>query len=464
MISLTIAEIAKAIGAEISGLDPSAIITEYPVIDSRDAHAGTFFVALPGEKMDGNDFAEAALSAGARFAISTRAVSGPTLVVSNTLEALQALAAFARSHATKCSFIGITGSQGKTTTKELLGHILTTQGETVVPTGSFNNEIGVPLTILRCTDETAYCVLEMGARHQGDIAALCQIARPTIGAVLVVGSAHLGEFGSREKIAQTKGELIDSLPDGGIAVLGSYDEFTPTMGASRSDISRLSFGASAGCAVRAADIEMREGRAHFDLVTKAGRAAVSLRLIGPHQISNALAAAAIATALNVPIETIAAALSTADSSSKWRMELHEVGSYVLINDSYNANPESMAAALQTLRLFAQERGGSSWAFLGKMHELGESERESHAEIGRLADRLGIDHLVGVGTDLYSVATEELTIHRCADRSEAIAIASHISGGDSLLVKASRAEGLDLLANELLELLHIRSETEEENQA
>ena len=464
MISLTIAEIAKAIGAEISGLDPSAIITEYPVIDSRDAHAGTFFVALPGEKMDGNDFAEAALSAGARFAITTRAVSGPTLVVSNTLEALQALAAFARSHATKCSFIGITGSQGKTTTKELLGHILTTQGETVVPTGSFNNEIGVPLTILRCTDETAYCVLEMGARHQGDIAALCQIARPTIGAVLVVGSAHVGEFGSREKIAQTKGELIDSLPDGGIAVLGSYDEFTPTMGASRSNISRLIFGASAGCAVRAADIEMREGRAHFDLVTKAGRAAVSLRLIGPHQISNALAAAAIATALNVPIETIAAALSTADSSSKWRMELHEVGSYVLINDSYNANPESMAAALQTLRLFAQERGGSSWAFLGKMHELGESERESHAEIGRLADRLGIDHLVGVGTDLYSVATEELTIHRCADRSEAIAIASHISGGDSLLVKASRAEGLDLLANELLELLHIRSETEEENQA
>jgi len=464
MISLTIAEIAKAIGAEISGLDPSAIITEYPVIDSRDAHAGTFFVALPGEKMDGNDFAEAALSGGARFAITTRAVSGPTLVVSNTLEALQALAAFARSHAAKCSFIGITGSQGKTTTKELLGHILTTQGETVVPTGSFNNEIGVPLTILRCTDETAYCVLEMGARHQGDIAALCQIARPTIGAVLVVGSAHVGEFGSREKIAQTKGELIDSLPDGGIAVLGSYDEFTPTMGASRSNISRLIFGASAGCAVRAADIEMREGRAHFDLVTKAGRAAVSLRLIGPHQISNALAAAAIATALNVPIETIAAALSTADSSSKWRMELHEVGSYVLINDSYNANPESMAAALQTLRLFAQERGGSSWAFLGKMHELGESERESHAEIGRLADRLGIDHLVGVGTDLYSVATEELTIHRCADRSEAIAIASHISGGDSLLVKASRAEGLDLLANELLELLHIRSETEEENQA
>jgi len=464
MISMTIAEIAKAIGAEISGLDPSAIITEYPVIDSRDAHAGTFFVALPGDKMDGNDFAEAALAAGARFAITTRAVSGPTLVVSNTLEALQALAAFARSHAAKCSFIGITGSQGKTTTKELLGHILTTQGETVVPTGSFNNEIGVPLTILRCTDETAYCVLEMGARHQGDIAALCQIARPTIGAVLVVGSAHVGEFGSREKIAQTKGELIDSLPDGGIAVLGSYDEFTPTMGASRSDISRLIFGASAGCAVRAADIEMREGRAHFDLVTKAGRAAVSLRLIGPHQISNALAAAAIATALNVPIETIAAALSTADSSSKWRMELHEVGSYVLINDSYNANPESMAAALQTLRLFAQERGGSSWAFLGKMHELGESERESHAEIGRLADRLGIDHLVGVGTDLYSVATEELTIHRCADRSEAIAIASHISGGDSLLVKASRAEGLDLLANELLELLHIRSETEEENQA
>jgi len=464
MISLTVAEIAKAIGAEISDLDPSAIITEYPVIDSRDAHAGTFFVALPGEKVDGNDFAEAAIAAGARFALVSREVSGPALVVTNTLEALQALAAFARSQATHCSFIGITGSQGKTTTKELLGHILTTQRETVVPTGSFNNEIGVPLTILRCTDETAFCVLEMGARHGGDIAALCQIARPTIGAVLVVGNAHLGEFGSREKIAQTKGELIDSLPAGGIAVLGSYDEFTPAMGAARTDISRMTFGETSGCAVRAADVEMREGRAHFDLVTKAGRAAVSLRLIGSHQIPNALAAAAIATALDISIETIAAALSTADTSSKWRMELHEVGSYVLINDSYNANPESMAAALQTLRLFAQERGGSSWAFLGKMHELGESERESHAEIGRLADRLGIDHLVAVGTDLYSVPTEQLTIHRCADRSEALEVASHLSGGDSLLVKASRAEGLDQLASELLELLKQKSETEEESPA
>ena len=460
MISLTIKEIADALGARIIGLEPQSTITQYPVIDSRDATGDCFFVALPGEHSDGNDFAEAALAAGARFAITTREINGPCLVVTDALIALQALAQLARAKSSDCVFIGITGSQGKTTTKELLGHILMTQGETVVPAGSFNNEIGVPLTILRCTDKTKFCILEMGARHKGDIAALCEIAQPTIGAVLVVGNAHLGEFGSREMIAQTKSELIDSLPSGATAVLGAYDEYTPLIGQSRSDLSRVIFGEKSLCKVRAADVEIREGRAHFDLVTTSGRAAVSLRLLGAHQVANALAAAAISTALHVPIETIAATLSTAESTSKWRMELHDVGDYILINDSYNANPESMAAALRTLALFAQERGGSSWAFLGKMHELGGLERESHQEIGRLADRLGIDHLVAVGTDLYTVTCEELTIHECPDSQAAMEIAMNIQAGDSLLVKASRAEGLDKLSLQLLELITLRDTGEQ----
>jgi UDP-N-acetylmuramoyl-tripeptide--D-alanyl-D-alanine ligase len=297
----------------------------------------------------------------------------------------------------------------------------------------------------------------MGARHEGDLAILSKIAHPHVGVVLVVGRAHLGEFGDQAAVARAKGELIDNLDPGAIAILGTYDEFTPKMGQDRSDLARILFGESSDCKVRASDVEMREGRAHFDLVTPAGRSAVSLRLIGAHQVSNALAAAAVATALNIPLDTIAATLSTAESTSKLRMELHDLGDFILINDSYNANPESMAAALSTLTLFAQERGGSSWAFLGKMHELGESEGSSHQEIGKLASQLGIDHLVAVGTDLYKVEEmntidgESMSYHHCSDQAEALEVARHIEPGDSILVKASRAEKLDLLAREILAL-------------
>ena len=231
----------------------------------------------------------------------------------------------------------MTGSQGKTTTKDLLAHILSTAGETVAPEGSLNNEIGVPLTLLRSTSQTRFCVVEMGARHRGDIAHLVAIAQPNVGAVLVVGSAHLGEFGSREGIALAKGEMVADLRPGATAVLGTYDEFTPRM-PTPAGVKRLTFGETMDCDIRATDIEFREGRAHFDLVTPGGRETVGLQLLGMHQVANALAAAAIATALNLPIESIAAALSTAETMSKWRMELREAGDVALINDAYNANP------------------------------------------------------------------------------------------------------------------------------
>jgi len=455
MKAITFGEIARITGGSLQGLDAAASTTAVPVIDSRKAAPGTFFVALPGERVDGNDFAMSAIETGADFVLCTRPMDIPSIIVDDSLVALTALAAYSRTTFHSTTVIGLTGSQGKTTTKDLLAQVLQPHGETIAPSGSFNNEIGVPITILSCTDSTRYCIVEMGARHKGDIAHLCDIAQPHIGLVLVVGTAHLGEFGSTEAIAATKGELIDSLSDSGIAILGTYDPFTPAMGTGRA-FTRLTFGDKPECDIRAADIEAREGRAHFDLVTPAGRAPVSLRLLGMHQIGNALAVAAVATALGIELDSIAASLSTAESTSKWRMELHDEGGLLIVNDSYNANPESMGAALRTLALLAQERGGVSWAFLGKMHELGESEREEHLRIGRLASELGIDHLVSVGTDLYLngleldfAAGDEMTTHYFLTQEEALRITKYCDDGDVLLVKASRAEHLDEFAEKVL---------------
>ena len=455
MIPLTVAEIAKIIGAEIVGLDPDAVITEAPVIDSRKVEPGTFFVALPGERVDGNNYAKEAINNGARFAITTLNLGIPSLVVEDAGVALTTLARAVREQIKHCTFIGITGSHGKTTTKDLLGHVLGVAGECIVPPGSFNNEVGVPLTILHVTPQSKFCVVEMGARHMGDIAELCAIAKPHIGIVLVVGTAHLGEFGSREAIARTKGELIDSLPDHGVAILGTYDPLTPHMGEGSSR-KRITFGEKSSCDVRAADLEFREGLAHFDLVSESGRAPVALRLLGAHQVANALAAAAAALEVGISIESVAAALSTAEPASKWRMELHDVREYLLINDTYNANPESMKAALQTLVHLTQERGGASWAILGKMHELGESERAEHLQIGRLASELGVDHLISVGTDLYLEGLEldpnagdEMLTHYVLTQEEALEMLQHVQAGDVLLVKASRAEHLDELSEKLL---------------
>ncbi len=465
MIPLTFAEISKVTGGTLTQLDPTRITTAVPVIDSRKAGLGTFFVALPGERVDGNMYCSEAISAGAEFVFCTEAMNVPSVLVKDTLAALTALAKYAREKMEHTTFIGLTGSQGKTTTKDLLNHILSSHGKTVSPVGSFNNEIGVPVTVLSCFEDTTFCIVEMGARHSGEIEFLSTIAKPQIGLVLVVGTAHMGEFGSQEAIAKTKAELIDSLPESGVAILGRYDTFTPQMGAQKK-IKRTFFGETSDCQIRAADIETREGRAHFDLVTPAGRAPVSLRLLGLHQVANALAAAAVATELGIQIDSIAAALSTADNASKWRMELHDEGGILIVNDSYNANPESTAAALRTLALLAQERGGVSWAFLGKMLELGESEGEDHRRIGRLASDLGIDQLVCVGTDWYLDGLEldfdagdEMTTHYFLTQEEALGITKYFSDGDVVLIKASRAEHLEELAEKIIASAALRQVNE-----
>ncbi len=455
MIELTFSEIATIVGGELLNIDGSVSTTAKPIIDSRKAEPGTFFVALPGERTDGNKFVTEAISQGSEWALVNKETTAPAVLVDDVLAALTVLARYCREELANTTVIGITGSQGKTTTKDLLSHILMTYGPTVAPEGSFNNEIGVPVTILSCDEDTRFCIVEMGARHRGDIAALCEIAQPDIGAVLVVGSAHLGEFGSFENIAETKAELISSLPDSGVAVLGKYDSYTPHM-ADGMNLKTLTFGESSDADVRAADVEVREGCAYFDLVTPSGRTSVGLRLLGLHQVANALAAAAVASAIGIEIDGIAAALSTAENSSKWRMELHDFGTLALINDSYNANPESMSAALRTLALLAQERGGVSWAFLGKMHELGESEGEDHLRIGRLASDLGVDNLVSVGTRLYldglnldPNAGDEMTTHYALTEEEAMRFVKYFEEGDVVLLKASRAEHLNELAEKMI---------------
>ncbi len=443
MIRMKASQIAQIVDGTLN-VEGAREIWLAPVFDSRKATAGTFFLALIGQNADGHDFVSDAISNGAEFALVSKKVAQPHIQVDDVLVALGKLASYVRNQLPELKVIGITGSQGKTTTKDLLQHILEGVAPTVAPENSFNNELGAPLNLLRCDESTKYCIAELGARHIGDIKNLASIVRPDIGVVLRVGTAHISEFGSSEGIAKAKRELIEALPTDGIAVLGLYDEYTPKM--SEGFAGRvITFGEQSGANVRATDIEIREGCPHFDLVNGEGRVSVGMRLVGAHQVANALAAAAVATALGISNDHIATALSTAENRSKWRMELHELPGLLVINDAYNANPESMEAALFALRLFAQERGGAAWAFLGKMHELGEFSSQGHQKIGTLARDLAIDHLVTINAPEYGE-----TRLNFADWESAISLSEQFAPGDVVLVKASRAEGLERLAEALIE--------------
>lgn len=458
MIKTPALKIAEIMGGRFQG-DASLEISGDFVFDSRLASKGSVFIALKGEKRDGHDYVTSAIANGAALSIVTKEISGNQIIVKDVLEAIARLARYLRGELTQLKVVAITGSQGKTTTKDMLNSILSEHGETIAPVGSYNNEIGVPITLLRCNENTKFVILEMGARHEGDIARLTELASPDVGVVLKVGTAHLGEFGSREAIARTKGELIRGLKASAVAILGTYDEFTPKMADSLLN-RKLTFGESSTCSVRAADIEIHGGFPAFDLVTPEGREHVELQVLGMHQISNALAAAAAAIALGVSTREIAAALSTHQSVSKWRMELLELDGLTLINDSYNANPESMAAALKTLTLLTQERGGNSWAFLGKMHELGKDSEQMHREVGVLAEELGIDHLIAIGQrDLIQGVTGKTTTHFFEAPEKALEMLKELTPGDVVLVKASRAEHLEVIAEKIKEFWQGRMEEE-----
>ena len=447
MIKLSAQDFASVVSGSLHDISPSQILDQDPVINSKDASAKNFFVAFKGEKFDGHDFVSEALNSGAKFSLVSKSVSGPHVLVSDVGQALIDLARFVRTQLPNMKVIGITGSQGKTTTKEFLYSVLQNEGTTVATAGNFNTDIGVPLTLLRSTEATKFCILEMGARHVGDIAKLTELANPNVGVVLVVGTAHLGEFGSVEAIAKTKSELIKALSPKMTAVLGTYDQFTPKM-ADSLDLNTVLFGD--GQIVRAADIELHGGFAHFDLVTPAGRNSVALQVIGEHQIPNALAAAAAAFSLGVKNESIAIGLTTALLSSKWRMQIETINGIQIIHDYYNANPESMKAALKTLVMLSQESGGASWAILGKMHELGSKESSGHLEVAEFASQLGVDHLVSVAPAVYQESNnqssdENMLIHNCSSSAAVLELVNNISTGDVILLKASRSEKFEDLA-------------------
>ena len=447
MIKLSAQDFASVVSGSLHDISPSQILDQDPIINSKDASAKNFFVAFKGEKFDGHDFVSEALNSGAKFSLVSKSVSGPHVLVSDVGQALIDLARFVRTQLPNMKVIGITGSQGKTTTKEFLYSVLQNEGTTVATAGNFNTDIGVPLTLLRSTEATKFCILEMGARHVGDIAKLTELANPNVGVVLVVGTAHLGEFGSVEAIAKTKSELIKALSPKMTAVLGTYDQFTPKM-ADSLDLNTVLFGD--GQIVRAADIELHGGFAHFDLVTPAGRNSVALQVIGEHQIPNALAAAAAAFSLGVKNESIAIGLTTALLSSKWRMQIETINGLQIIHDYYNANPESMKAALKTLVMLSQESGGASWAILGKMHELGSKESSGHLEVAEFASQLGVDHLVSVAPAVYQESNnqssdENMLIHNCSSAAAVLELVNNISTGDVILLKASRSEKFEDLA-------------------
>ena len=286
MIPLSASTVADVMQGTLYGSAEISANAEFQ-FDSREVKPGDVFLALRGEKADGHEFVSNAVDNGAVLSIVTKPVSGTHIVVADVLDAIGALALYVRHQLANLKVVGITGSQGKTTTKDMLYSILKDEGKTVAARGSFNNDLGVPLTLLRCDTSTKFCIVEMGARHGGDISSLTKIALPDVGAVLKVGNAHIGEFGSREKIALAKGELVAGLKSGAIAVLGTYDEFTPKMPIS-DGVRKMTFGVDHNCDVRAADIEFRGGFAHFDLVTPEAREGVEPRVLGLHQIPNAL--------------------------------------------------------------------------------------------------------------------------------------------------------------------------------
>ena len=445
MIRVDLDHIADVTGGTLHG--DGALMVSNVVIDSRDATAGTLFAALVGDHADGHAYVATAIAAGATAALVTHAVEAPCVVVDDVTDALGLLARDNLRH-TAPLVIGVTGSHGKTSVKDLLAHVLEQSGPTVAPVGSFNNQWGVPLTVLRTDPATKFLVVEMGARGIGHIADLCRIAPPDVGVVLNVGTAHLGEFGSAEGIARAKGELIESLPSHGVAVLNADDPFVAAM-AVRTSARRLTFGVTGDVALGEVTLD-DGGEPHFTLTYDGVTADVHVPQIGAHHAINAAAATAAAIAAGLDLPTIAERLGAAGAVSPMRMERHvRADGLVVINDAYNANPESMAAAL---RAVADIGHGHAVAVLGEMLELGDGSADAHREIGALAARLGFARVVAVGEGARPIADGAGAIAEVvADPDMAIrTLSASLHADDVVLVKASRGVRLERVAHALLD--------------
>ncbi len=450
MIALRLDEIARVVGGTVHG-DADVVVAGASYVDSREAVPDGLFVAIVGERVDGHAYAE-----GAHAVLGSRPTSAPTVVVEDPVAALGRLARHVVDRL-DLTLLALTGSQGKTGTKDYLASVLRTLAgpDRVVATGgNHNNELGVPLTVLGATADTRFLVVEMGARGIGHISYLCEIAPPRIAAVLNVGTAHVGEFGGREAIARAKGEIVEALPADGTAVLNAGDPLVAAM-APRTTARVLTFGERAD--VRWGPVELDElGRPGFRLEHGEGSAPVQLRQTGVHQVHNAAAAAAMALAAGFPLDDVAHALSGADAASPWRMEVSErPDGLVVVNDSYNANPDSMRAALEALTAIGGTRGRRTVAVLGEMKELGPEHDPGHRAVGADAARLGVDVVVVVGEAAAGIAVGAQTsggpeVVRTAGRDDAVEwLGQNARPEDVVLVKASRGAALEWVAQQLL---------------
>jgi len=452
-----LASVAAAVGGQLAGDDVgiSSVTIDSVTIDSRQAGPGALFVALAGERTDGHRFVHDAFARGAAAVLVREAADAPApkVQVPSPADALSRLAADERRRFDG-TVVAVAGANGKTSTKDMTGAVVSTRFRVHASPGSFNNEIGVPLTLLGAPPDTQVIIAELGARRGGDVTVLMPIARPDVVVITNVGVAHLEVFGSWDEILRASAEPVDAIDRDGVLVLNADDPVVAGF-AGRARARVVTFGRGREASVRAEAVGIgRDGRATFDLVDGGGRERVTLAVPGEHMIGNALAAAAVGLELGIPAEACAEALARA-TVSRWRMETFETtGGVIVLNDAYNANPESMAAALKAATVMAGDR--RVVAVLGQMAELGDIGPEAHERVGELAARLGVERLITVGTEAKSIAAAGL---REGFEPDAVAtyddvdaaledVRSHVRPGDLVLVKGSRIAGLETLAEAL----------------
>ena len=448
MIELSLREVAHAVNGEVAG-DPQVVIDQVATDSRRLPDGKVLFVALPGEYADGHDFAAAAVDGGAVAVVAGREldVGVPVVVVDDPWVALARLAAAVRAYV-RPSSVAVTGSVGKTTVKDLAAAAVGAGRRVHAAAGSFNNELGVPLTLLGLREDTEVLVAEVGARHVGDIAALAPALSPDVAVITAVAAVHLEVFGTIDDVARGKQELVEALRPGGMAILNVADPRVAAMAAIAPNVLRVATD-DLDADVHAREVTLdRYARASAIAVTPWGEAPLRLPVAGRHQVNNALLGLAVAGYLGVDIEAAAAAMAEA-RISPGRGEVFVQDGVTFINDAYNANPTSVRAALETL--VAIERTGRTFAVLGVMGEIGPTAEEEHVGIGHRCVELGVDELVVVGDEAQGIArgageAVDIVVRQVPDPEEAaMYVTGALRSGDVLLVKGSKVAGLISLA-------------------
>lgn len=450
----SIADILAATGATLAAGDPLRRITGGIVTDSRRVARGCCFVGLRGERFDGNAYAAEAAKAGAAAVIVERmpeqcSPECAVLVVDDALAALQALASWWRGELALQHVVGLTGSSGKTSTKDMVRHVLSTRFATTATRGNLNNHIGVPMSILATPKGTQAAVWEMGMNHAGELAPLCAMTRPEVGIITSIGSAHIEFLKTREAIAEEKCTLARSLPAGGTLIYPACCDFADLI-ASSTRAETLPVGGPRS-SVRALNVRPTSRGSDYTLsIDGLGTIDVHLPLLGRHMVENSLLAAAAGWRLGLGLEDIACGLEQS-GLTQGRLGCRDIGGVLVIDDTYNANPESMHAALETLA--SLPTSGKRIAVLGRMGELGENSLAAHERVGRFAAELGLDLVCALGTSseteaLLRAAASVSTLHSPTVEEAASLLRSRISPGDAVLFKASRSVGMERVMNSL----------------